>query len=125
MGRESIFQVIKGVLAAFLLSAVILIILAFLMYRFDVAESVVRGGIIAAYVFSCFIGGMVISKGKKGRKYLWGILAGALYYAIILIISMIVNKRMFINIPGIVSTGVLCLLGGMLGGMLQAGKGLG
>lgn len=116
-------QVIKGVVAAFLLSAIILIILAFLLYRFDVTESVVRGGIIAAYVFSCFIGGMVVSKRQKGRKYLWGILVGALYYAIILAVSMIVNKRMFVNIPGVVSTGVLCILGGMLGGMLQAGKG--
>lgn len=117
------FRVIKGVLAAFLLSAVILIVLAFLMYRFDVAESIVRGGIIAAYVFSCFIGGMTVSKGQKGRKYLWGILAGALYYAIILAVSAIVNKRVFADVSGTVSTGVLCLLGGMLGGMLQAGKG--
>lgn len=123
MSRGTVIQVVKGVVAAFLLSAIILIVLAFLLYRFDVSESVVRGGIIAAYVFSCFIGGMVVSKRQKGKRYLWGILAGVLYYVIILVVSMIVNQKIFVNIPGVVSTGVLCILGGMLGGMLQAGKG--
>ncbi len=123
MSRGTVIQVVKGVVAAFLLSAIILILLAFLLYRFDVTESVVRGGIVADYVFSCFIGGMVVSKRQKGKRYLWGILAGVLYYVIILVVSMIVNQKIFVNIPGVVSTGVLCILGGMLGGMLQAGKG--
>ena len=57
MNRSRILQVAKGVVAAFFVSAVILVVLAFLMYRFELAENVVRGGIIAAYVFSCFMGG--------------------------------------------------------------------
>lgn len=122
MNRSRILQVVKGIAAAFLVSAVILIVLAFLMYRFELAESVVRGGIIAAYVFSCFVGGSVVSRRQEGKKYLWGILVGALYYVILISVSMIINKRMFVNIPGVVSSGVLCILGGMLGGMLQAGK---
>lgn len=122
MNRSRILQVAKGVVAAFFVSAVILVVLAFLMYRFKLAENVVRGGIIAAYVFSCFMGGTLVSRHQDGKKYLWGILAGALYFVILISISMIINKRMFVNIPGVVSSGVLCILGGMLGGMLQAGK---
>lgn len=122
MSRGCIWQLVKGVIVSFFLSAVFLILLAFLMYRFDLAESIVRGGMIAAYVFSCFVGGMLVSKKQSGKKYLWGMLAGVLYYVILLLGTLLLNKGMPASVSGVVSSGVLCLLGGMLGGMLQAGK---
>ncbi|MCH5251837.1 MAG: TIGR04086 family membrane protein [Lachnospiraceae bacterium] len=122
MKTGAIVQVIKGVVLAYGISAVLLVILAFLMFQWDISEGVVRGGIIFAYVFSCFISGMVVSSHHTGRKYLWGLLMGAIYYIILLITSMICNRALFMNIPGILPALFLCLFGGMLGGMLQAGR---
>lgn len=122
MKSGAILQVVKGVVLAYVVSAVLLLVLAFLMFQWDVSEGVVRGGIIFAYVFSCFISGMTVSKYHTGRKYLWGILMGAAYYIILLITSMICNRAIFMSIPGILPALFLCLSGGMLGGMLQAGR---
>lgn len=122
MKKGTVIQVVKGVVLAYILSAVILLILAFLMYQWDISEGVVRGGIIFAYVFSCFVSGMVVSKYHDGRKYLWGILMGAAYYIVLLVTSMICNRAVFTSIPGVLPALFLCVLGGMLGGMLQAGR---
>ena len=117
MKSGAILQVVKGIVLAYAVSAVLLLVLAFLMFQWDVSEGVIRGGIIFAYVFSCFISGMIVSRYHTGRKYLWGILMGAAYYVI-----LICNRAIFMSIPGILPALFLCLSGGMLGGMLQAGR---
>ena len=85
-------------------------------------EGVLRGGIIFSYVFSCFLGGMVVSGKQEGKKYLWGLLAGILYYVILVAVSMILNREAFTRIPGVFPALFLCAFGGMLGGMTQAGR---
>ncbi len=122
MKTRTIVQIIKGVVLAYGISVILLAILAFLMFQWDVSEGIVRGGIIFAYVFSCFISGMAVSRNHNGKRYLWGLLMGAVYYLILLVTSMICNRTLFVNIPGILPALFLCLFGGMLGGMLQAGK---
>ncbi len=47
---------------------------------------------------------------------------GAIYFVILWGVSMIGNRGAFSGFTGILPALVLCLLGGMLGGMLQAGK---
>ena len=118
----TIIQFIKVLLISYAASAIVLLVLAFLMFRWDIAEGVVRGGVIFAYVISCFIYGMLVSRQQSGRRYLWGILAGAAYYIVLLIVSMICNRAVFTSIPGILPALFLCLSGGMLGGMVQAGR---
>jgi len=122
MKKATIVQVVKSVVVAYILSGIILLLLAFLMYRFDVAEGVIRGGIIFAYVFSCFVGGILASKKQNGRKYLWGILGGSLYYLILFIVSIICTRSLPENIVSSFMPLLLCVAGGMLGGMLQAGR---
>ena len=117
-----VIQMAKGVVLAYLISGICLLLLAFLMFQWDVAEGVVRGGIIFAYVFSCFLSGMVVSAHREGRKYLWGLAMGLLYYVILFAVSMILNRAVFTQIPGIFPALFLCAFGGMLGGMMQAGR---
>lgn len=122
MKKNIVVQVAKGIVLAYLISGICLLFLAFLMFQWDVSEGVVRGGIIFAYVFSCFLSGMVVSAHHEGRKYLWGLAMGLLYYVILFAVSMIVNRAVFTQIPGVFPALFLCGFGGMLGGMLQAGR---
>lgn len=122
MKTETVLRVIKGVILAYVISGVILLVLALLMFRWNVSEGVVRGGIIFAYVLSCFISGMMVSRAQTGRRYLWGILMGVLYYSILLVVSLICTKGTAAGLTGLLSTLFLCVFGGMLGGMLQAGR---
>ena len=122
MKKRLVLQMGKGIVLAYIISAIVLLVLAFLMYKMDISESFVRGGVIFAYVISCFVSGMIVSGNREGRRYLWGLLQGILYYLILLVVSMICNRTVFTQIPGILPAFFLCGLGGMLGGMLQAGK---
>lgn len=120
--KKNMVQMVKGLVLAYMISGLILVILAFLMYRMDLSEGVLRGVIIVAYVLSCFISGMVVSACREGRRYLWGLLQGFLYYVVLFVVSMICNRVAFSEIPGILPALFLCCFGGMLGGMLQAGR---
>ena len=80
------------------------------------------GGILAAYVLSCFISGTVVSRQHSERRYLWGLLMGAIYFTILWVVSLIGNRGAFTGVTGILPALALCLLGGMLGGMMQAGR---
>ena len=83
MKQNVVLQIVKGIVLAYFLSALALVVLSFVMYKWDVSESVIRGGILFAYVFSCFIGGMAVSRQHNERKYLWGLLMGAIYFVIL------------------------------------------
>ncbi len=122
MKKNVVLQVVKGAVFAYIISAVFLVILAFLMFKWDVSENVIRGGIIFTYVFSCFISGMMVSRQHEGKRYLWGIIMGAVYYVILFVTSMICNRGAFSEIPGILPALFLCVSGGMFGGMAQAGR---
>lgn len=122
MNKGKIMQWVKGIVTAYGISVVVLLALAFLMYRWDVSEGIVRGGILFAYVVSCFVAGSIISRKWTARRYLWGMLAGAAYFIILWLVSMVGNRQVFSGFPSIVPTMLLCVFGGMLGGMLQAGR---
>lgn len=122
MKHNIVLQVVKGVVFAYVISAVALVFIAFMMYKWDVSDSVVRGGILAAYVLSCFISGAVVSRQHSERRYLWGLLMGAVYFTIMWVVSLIGNKGAFTGVSGILPALALCLFGGMLGGMMQAGR---
>ena len=73
--------------------------------------------IIVTYILSCFAGGFLSGKMMKNKKFLWGILVGLLYFGIMLLVSLAVNRQLDQTAANFVTTMVLCLLGGMLGGM--------
>lgn len=122
MKKRLVAQMAKGLILAYIISAIVLVVLAFLMYKLDISEGVVRGVIIFSYVVSCFVSGMVVSANREGRRYLWGLIQGLLYYVVLVSVSMICNRAVFTTIPGILPALFLCAFGGMLGGMLQAGR---
>ena len=114
--RFPIFSVVKVLIAAYLVTMVILLVLAGLLYKLELSEPVVDGGIIAAYVLSCFLGGFLMGKLQKTRKFMWGMIIGLLYYAVLFGVSFCM-KQSSAQVTGDVFTSlVLCVASGMLGG---------
>ncbi len=120
--KERMSGIVKFLFAAYIVTFLILAILAFLLFKFNVSQGFVNGGVIFAYIFSSFLAGLLFSKRVESRRFIWGALIGFLYFVIILIISMILNRQLFLQIPNLMSVFVLCTLGGMMGGMLRSGK---
>lgn len=109
---------VKIVVFTYVMSLLLLGILALVSYKTDCGENVISGGIIAIYFISAFVGGLFAGKVKKNRRIIWGIMVGLLYIAGLLIISIIAGKGIS---GGIEVTAALlaAIAGGIIGGMVS------
>jgi putative membrane protein (TIGR04086 family) len=109
----------KSLLASYVLTALLLFLLAFLLYKFDLGESKVNLGITVIYILSCFLGGFLVGKGAGSRKFLWGMILGAIYAALLVGVTFLVEHQISGNTSSLVTSLFLCVAGGTLGGMLS------
>lgn len=118
-GGQKIPSLLKALILSYAVSALILFLLAFLLYRFSISEGVVKAGVLAVYVISCLAGGWYIGRKTGNRKFAWGFLAGILYFLVLLLVSMIVSHSVAVSPIQLVTTLALCVCGGTVGGMLS------
>ena len=118
VGRK-VMWVLKSLLASYIITGILLLILAFLVYKFELDEQVVIAGIVAIYVVSTFMGGYIIGKLTGAKKYIWGMIVGAVYFALLFLISYGVYREFNTNGISAITTAILCIGGGTLGGMLS------
>ena len=117
--QDAAVRLIKSLLAAYIGTGLLLLLLALLLYKLQLSESVVNIGIIAIYVAACFLGGFLEGKMMKTRKFLWGGAFGLLYFAVLAIISLAVGQGFSGSSSHFVTTLILCMAGGTLGGMVS------
>lgn len=66
MGKETkILWVLKALLISYIVTGVLLVGLAFLLYKLDLGEQAVSAGIVAIYIAATLVGGIVIGKQPK------------------------------------------------------------
>lgn len=111
--------IIKCMLGAYILTAGLLLLLAFILYRFGLSEKVVSVCIIAIYIAVTFLAGLLAGKREGKRKFLWGLVMGALYFGILAVVSLVVNKGVEDVAGNMVTVFFLCAGSGMLGGMVS------
>lgn len=114
-----IVQLLIYLLCSYALTLVILVLLAFLLFKLKLSEAVISGAIIITYTVSSFVGGFMAGKKMKRKKYIWGLLMGLAYYIVFVLLSLIINKGDVEVSRTILTTMILCCGGGMLGGMLS------
>lgn len=111
------FGLIKQLIICYIITGIILLVLAFIVYKMSPPEQFVSGGIIFSYVMSSFIGGIMAGKKAGSRKYIWGIIFGMLFFALILLVSYIIEGYTGRFPENALTVFLLCVSGGMLGGM--------
>lgn len=117
--RENMKSLGKIMLVMYGLTAVLLCLLAVLMRHFQMESKAVTAGICAVYLLSCFPGGFFAGKVQKSRKFLWGLFMGLGYIVIMSGITLLVKRGFSPGMSGFFLNLLLCLGGGMLGGMLS------
>lgn len=115
---KTIFLVVKVLFAMYIVTGLILLLLTALLYKFDIGENVINLGVISVYIISGFLGGFILGKVKKTRKFLWGMVIGGLYFLILFAASVLFEKGLGNDAGHFVTTFVLCVASGMAGGML-------
>lgn len=111
--------VLVDLVAMYVITGILLAVLAALLGRFDMSDTAVSIGIILTYIISCFAGGFLIGKKKKKKKYLWGICVGCFYFLVLLLGNLAVNRGLDGKLIHMLTTAVLCVLSGMMGGMVS------
>lgn len=119
MGKSSAMPVLVDLVAMYIITGLLLVMLAALLGHMELSDAAVSIGIIVTYIVSCFTGGFLIGKKKKKKKYLWGLCVGAFYFAILLLGNLAVNRGLDGQLVHMLTTAVLCILSGMAGGMLS------
>ena len=109
----------KCLLASYLATGGALLLLALLLYRLRLSETIVNAAIIIIYVLATFLAGFLAGKCAQGRRFLWGLLAGTLYFVVLALVTLLFNHafRDFGN--HFFTTLMVCAGSGMLGGMVS------
>ncbi len=110
---------IKALIVSYVITGVLLFVLAFMMYKLGLEEKTVNFGITFIYIFATAVGGLIMGKNMKQKKFLWGCMIGGIYALIIFTASVMMTKNLDAISGDGISTMLLCLGGGMLGGMIS------
>ena len=110
---------IKSLLASYIVTGILLLVLTFFMYKFELNEKIVSAARVGIYVVSTLIGGMIIGKLTKSKRYLWGMVLGIIYFVLLLLITLGVYRTLNGDSVSIVTSLILCAGGGMTGGMIS------
>jgi len=88
-----VFSLLKILLASYILTALLLALLSFLLYRVGLNEKIVSAVLTATYVAAPFFAGFLAGKKLQSRKFLWGLVEGCAYFAILLLVSILVGTE--------------------------------
>lgn len=111
--------ILKCLLFSYVLTAGLLLLLALLLYRFGLQEKIVNICIILVYIAVTFLAGLLVGKKAGNKRFLWGLLMGIVYFAVLALVSLIVNRSIQDVATNFVTVFLLCAGSGMLGGMVS------
>ncbi len=119
MSASTPWRIVRTLLIAYLLSAILLVVMTVLLYKFRLSEFQITVGIYATYLLSCLLGGFLAGKAMKTRRFFWGLLTGVLYFAVLFAMSSLQDQAVTSELPHILMILGLCAGSGMVGGMLS------
>lgn len=117
--NQKIIWLLKALLFSYVVTGISLLLLSVMLYKFEWNEHLVSAAIVAVYVLSTVVGGIVIGKLVRTRRFFWGLLLGNLYFILLLIITIILYRSLSGNGLNMLTAWILCTGGGMTGGMIS------
>lgn len=116
---EGVIFMLKCLLISYVLTAGLLLLLALMLYRFSLQEKIVNICIILIYIAVTFLAGFLAGKRAGSRRFLWGLLMGVMYFVVLALVSLVVNRSIQDVATNFVTVFLLCAGSGMLGGMVS------
>ncbi|MCI5596245.1 MAG: TIGR04086 family membrane protein [Lachnospiraceae bacterium] len=117
-GKTTIILILKGLILSYGITGMILAFLAFGIWKWEFSDFAVNIGMIASYILAALFGGFYLGKKKKEKKFIWGILLGVCYIIILFVAALCLDGSLVILNRNTITTAFICILSGMLGGML-------
>ena len=98
----------------FILTVIMLFILALLLSMTSLEESIISPSIIGITTFSILLGGFVISRKIKSKGIIVGIIQGLIYMLVLYLTSSFINMDFSMNLQSLTMMGI-GILGGAIG----------
>ncbi|NLL79328.1 MAG: TIGR04086 family membrane protein [Clostridiales bacterium] len=117
--KEGMIFYLKCLLFSYIITGLLLMLLALFLYKLKLSEQIVSIGIILIYVAAAFFAGFVTGKKRKEKKYLWGLCMGTAYFLVLTAVSFAVNHNAGDLAENFVTAFFICAGSGMLGGMVS------
>jgi len=119
-GKDTrVMWILKSLLISYVITGILLLLLAVALYKLALNEKAVSAAIVAVYIIATLLGGIVIGKFARVRRYLWGLGLGIGYFALLMLITLGVYHTLNTDAANMITTFILCAGGGMAGGMLS------
>ena len=119
MGRKIAVTILKERWIQMIVSVLLLLVAAFLVLKMSPSDVVIKAIVIGIYAISSFVGGYIMGKVMNKRKFLWGMLAGIIYFAIIIAAALLSDGRINQGTVGISAGFIASAFGGTIGGMVS------
>ena len=110
-----VVNTLKTLIIAYVITGILLLLIAFGMFKFQMTYGQTTAAIIVTYALSCFAGGYILARVEKSKRLLWGIGFGILYVAILSMISLIIGKGTGTDITALVRAFIICGIAGGVG----------
>lgn len=119
--NNPVLHILKVFLATTVLAVavtvVLLLVIAFMMEKVGISEKQVQLAVYTVYLLSALAAGFVAGKCKKEKKFMWGAVAGAVWFAVVLLLSLTLQELQ--TDTAALFPALVCMVGGgMLGGMV-------
>ena len=109
----------KTLLISYILTVLLLAGLAFLMYRVKLGAAEATWGVMVIYLVTCAVGGFLTGRRVGNRRLLWGLLSGGLYFAVLLVLSLLMNGGVHGEVRQILTVLASCLAGSAVGAFIS------
>ena len=116
--KKAVFSIFKSLIIAYIVTGILLLLAALLMQKIGLKDNQVRLFVILIYGVSN-MSGFIFGKMRKNRRLLNGIIIGAVYFAMLVLISAIINKGFGNELGKNIISLVICILGGAIGGIMS------
>lgn len=119
METSKIKVTLRSLLFSYILSGILLVLISFALYKFRLKENQVQMAVSSIYILSCIAGGFLMGKGCRQRRFFWGLLFGFLYFAVLFLVSMLLQKNIASTTTQTFITMATCIGSGVVGGVLS------
>lgn len=118
-GRVHLIRLMKALGAGILLAALLLMGMAYVLYKTDFTGIVEQIMVVLIYLLPCVLGGWLMGRMEKQRKFLWGAILGVLFFLLLLLgVALSPGMEGGLDWGERLRVLMICMLGGMAGGML-------
>lgn len=113
------FILARSLIVSYILTGILLLGLAFLMYKCALTDKQVTLGVNSIYMVACLLGGLLCAKACGNKRLVWGVIAGLLYFIILFGLSLLFHRQVQQGMSHFFLVLALCAVGGALGGVVS------